>query len=300
MQKIRIRMPATITNLGPGTNSLGLALSLYTTVEISPRGDETLNLEFQGEGAGRFGSPLRHPVVLGMSRFFQSLERALLGLNIRVDNQIPLGSGLGAEAAFMAAGALAANDLMGFPYTRPDLLAHMASVNRADHAVTALSGGLTASLYDGQHVTHKTLPIAPLTVVVVVPELEHYIRSPIPEQVPLRDALQNIARVSLLTSALHDGDLDLIAQVVEDRLLHPHLAANITGYEYVVEMAQRAGARAVTISGNGPALVAFAETGHQRIADEMRLAFHSSGVAARTWVLPVDTQGVVISAMQSA
>lgn len=300
MQKIRIRMPATVTNLGPGTNSLGLALSLYTTIEISPRSDESLNLEFQGEGAGLYGSSLRHPVVLGMSRFFQSLERALLGINIRVDNQIPLGSGLGAEAAFMAAGALAANDLMGFPYTRAGLLAHMAGANRADHAVTALSGGLTVSLYDGQQVIHKMLPVAPLTVVVVVPELEHYVRPPVPEQVSLRDALQNIARVSLLTSALHDGDLDLIAQVLEDRLLHPHIATNITGYDYVVEMAQRAGARAVTISGNGPALVAFAETGHQRIADEMRLAFYSSGITARAWVVPVDTQGVVISAMQSA
>lgn len=300
MQKIRIRLPATLTNLGPGLNSLGLAIGLYTTVEISRRTDDELDLTFTGEGAGSYPSELHHPVILGMSRFFQRLERAPLGISVRVDNAIPLASGLGAEAAFMVAGVLGANDIMGFPYNRDTAYGVAAKISRADHAVTALNGGLTASLFDGDTLHYRALPVASMQVAICMPLLERYPRPALPESIPAADVASALSRQPLFITALRDGDYDLLAAAVQEPINLPRLAANLSGFEHVRSQALQAGAKAVTISGSGPSVVAFAEKDHARIAETMRVAFGSSGVEARTWVLPVDTQGVVISAMQSA
>jgi homoserine kinase len=299
VQKIRIRLPATLTNIGPGLNSLGLAVGLYVTVEISQRADASLDLTYEGEGAGSYPTTLHHPVILGMARFFQRIERAPSGLTIRVQNDIPLASGLGAEAAFMVAGVLAANDIMAFPYRRDEAYSIAAQFSRADHAITALSGGLTASLLDEDTLHYRQLDIAPMQIVIALPRLDRYQRVPMPEQITTRSALDALSRQPLLLSALRYGDHALLARVIEEPIHLPRMASGISGYQAVANAARAAGASAITISGSGPAMVAFADDDHDRIADVMRLAFAGAGVEARTWVLPVDTQGVVISAMRS-
>lgn len=296
MRKIKITLPATATSLGPGLNSLGLALGLYCTVEITERRDETLLVETAGEGAGRYSVGLRHPVALGMMRVFQQQERAPLGLTVRVINHIPPDSGLGAEATLWVAGMIGANNLLGNPYSRRAVLDLAARVTRQpDSAVTAILGGLTASILDGDTLIYRAFSAAPLTVVVALPQLEQYAADTHPERVPLADALFNLGRVPLLLDALRDGDLKLIAQVLQDKLRLPHLKPQLPGYDRAVEMALQTGAAAVTLCGGGPALIAFADSEHRRIATAIELAFENAGVAARSWVLPVDTQGVVVS-----
>jgi homoserine kinase len=304
MRKVKITLPATITNLGPGLNSLGLAIGLYTTVEITERGDEQLLVETEGEGAGRYGLGLQHPVVLALMRIFQNQERAVLGLSVKVTNHIPLNSGLGAEAAFTVAGVMGANNLLSTPYSRAQVLELAAQISgRPDHTVAAVLGGLTASLLSGGTLIHRALPTGALTVIVTVPELENYGRDAAqakPDRVALTDALFNVSRVPLLVDALRLGDLKLAGQMLDDRLYTPYLKTHIAGYDHVAEMARRAGALAVSLSGDGPAVVAFAAADHRKIGITMELAFENAGVKARSWVAPVDTQGVVVSVAQSA
>jgi homoserine kinase len=304
MRKVKISLPATITSLGPGLNSLGLALSLRATVEIRERTDEQLIVETEGEGAGRYSVGLRHPVVLGMVRVFQQMERAPLGLTVKVESQIPPACGMGAETAFLVAGIIAANNLLGNPFNREQTLELAAqAVKRTDAVVTAMLGGLTASTLNDGKLTYRTLPIAPLTLVAVVPNIDTYAdatRAITPERVPFADALANLSRVPLLLEALRGGDLKLLANVLDDQLRAPLLHKHIPGYGHAVEMARRAGAQAITLCGEGPALIAFAEKGHKQIADALQTAFQNSGVKARTWILPADTQGVVLSVAQSA
>ncbi|MBI5669481.1 MAG: homoserine kinase [Chloroflexi bacterium] len=299
MRKIKITLPATATSLGPGLNSLGLALGLYCTVEVSERRDETLLVETEGEGAGHYPVGLRHPVVLGMMRVFQQQERAPLGLTVRINSRIPPDSGLGAEAAFWVAGIIAANNILNNPYARPQVLEMAARYSRQpDSAVTTILGGLTASLLDGDTLIYRAFSAAPLTVAVVLPELHDYaaeVRRGRPERIPMADALYNLSRAPLLAEALRAGDLSLIAQVLHDKLRLPHLKPHIPGYDRAVDVALRTGAAAVTLSGDGPAIIAFADSDHRRVATTMEVAFENVGVKARSWVLPVDTQGVVVS-----
>jgi homoserine kinase len=303
MYKVKITLPATVTNLGPGLNSLGLAVGLRTTVEISKRNDETLFVETSGEGAGRYGTGLRHPVVLALIRVFQKQERAALGLTIKISNQIPLNSGLGAEAAFWVAGVIGANNLLGAVYSREQILEIAAQISDwPDQTATAILGGLTASMMNSDRLIHRALPVTAFNIIAVVPELEDYsanISRVKPERVSLNDALYNLSRLPLLVDALRDGDLNLIGQTLDDRLQLPYLKSHISGYDHVAEMARRAGAKAVTLSGDGPAIIAFCENNHRQVALAMELAFENSGVKARSWILPIDRQGVVISAAGS-
>jgi homoserine kinase len=299
MRKIKIRLPASVTNLGPGLNALGLALGLYVTVEVSPRADDVLSVEPQGEGAGRYPVGLRHPVVLALARIFQRLERAPLGITVRVDNQIPVSSGLGAETAFLAAGAIAGNNLLGSPFKRDELLHIAAGISRADSAVTAILGGLTTSLMEGDDLIYRTLPVSSQRVAVVLPDLSRYPRPAALERVPTTAALHNLARLPLLIEAFRAGDLALLKKALPDAIQTPRLIPQITGYAEAVEAATAVGAAAVTVAGDGPALLAFAERNHAQVAADMGAAFKNAGVSARVWVVPIDTQGLVLSVVGS-
>ncbi len=305
MQKIKITLPASLTNLGPGLNSLGLAVALYTTIEVSQRSDDQLLVDTEGEGAGRYGTGLRHPVALALMRMFQRQERALLGLTIKIANHIPPGSGLGAEAAFWVAGVIAANNLMGTGYSRTQLLEIAAQISGLpSQAVTAMMGGLTASFLSGDHLIYRTLDLTrSMQLIIALPELASYetdIAKARPDRVLLTDALFNLSRTPLLLEALRQGDLKLVGQVLEDRLFTPYLKPRIAGYDTAAEIARRAGAVAVSLAGDGPALVAFAESNHKMIAEAIELAFENAGIKTRTWIVPVDTQGVVISVVGSS
>ncbi len=297
MYKVKITLPAAVTNLGPGLNSLGLALGLYTTVEISRRNDEALVVETEGEGAGRYGMGLRHPVALAMMRVFQKQERTVLGLTVKISNHIPINSGLGAEAAFWVAGVIGANNMLGAVYNRAQILEITAQVSgMPTQTVTSILGGLTTSLMNGDSLTYRALPTAGFMAIVALPELDAYDVTKVkPERVPLYDALYNLSRTPLLVEALRAGDLKLLAQVLDDRLHMPYVKSHVTGYDHVAEMARRAGAQVVTLCGDGPAMIAFADNNHKKIATTMEVAFENAGVRARTWVVSVDTQGVVVS-----
>ncbi|HEX2621533.1 MAG TPA: hypothetical protein VHL11_15350, partial [Phototrophicaceae bacterium] len=251
-----------------------------------------------GEGAGRYAIGLRHPVVLALARVFQRQERAPLGMTIKVDNQIPLSSGLGAETAFLVAGVIGGNNLMGNVYTRDLALEIAAQISRPDSAVSAMLGGLSTSILEGEKLRYRSLSVTPFKVVIVLPELEKYARPTAPERIPYTGAAHNLSRLPLFIEALREGDFDLLALTIQDYLQAPRLIPQLTGYAPAVEVAKRAGAAAVTIAGDGPALLAFGDEKRlDEIANVMVAAFKAVDVKARSWVIPIDTQGVILSVM---
>jgi homoserine kinase len=298
MQKVRISLPATIT-LGPALNSLALAIGLHTTVEISHRADDALMVEAGGEGSGHYGIGLRHPVVLAMMRVFQRQEQAPRGVTIRIQNAIPVTAGLGAEAAFSVAGIIGANNLLDASYNRLQMLELAGALSSTPHQTAAsIIGGLVASLTLNGRLIHRAINVQPLQAVIVMPELPRYAVEAAktrPDRIPFNDVVYNLDRVPLLIEALRVGDLSLLGEVLDDRLRLPSLKPLLSGYDHVTEMARRAGASAVALCGDGPAIVAFAADQHRRIATTMEVAFENSGVKARSWVVPLDRQGVVIS-----
>ncbi|MBN2470268.1 MAG: homoserine kinase [Anaerolineae bacterium] len=301
MRKARVTVPAVCTNLGPGVHSLALALGLHLTVAFVERSDSRLLIETHGEGAADLPSDCYHPVMFAAIRVFQQVEDAPLGLRIDVRNNIPLESGLGAAEAMTLAGLIGANNLMGMPLSRDELIMLGAEIlGRADGLVAGMLGGLTACALDESGAVYRRIDLSPLKVLVVVPQLDDYdsaLARP-PQNVPLERALANIGRQALLVEALREGDAALLGRMLNDAVLDPALGAQIPGYAQAVEAALGAGAQGVTISGSGPGLVVFALHNHYRIADAIQRVFDARGTLSRVWTLPVDTQGVVVTAAE--
>lgn len=301
MQKVKIRLPATLTDFGPAFQNLGLAIALYTHVDISPRTDEQLIVETAGEGSGQYAIGLRHPVVLAMMRVFQQLELAPPGIHIRIQNDIPLASGLGAEAAFMVAGVIAANNLMGNRFNRSEIIELAAKVSgQPDNAITAILGGLTASLQNEDALIYRMLPLQPFKLIIAIPSIKDYKPPALSDRLSSADTLHTFKRLPLMLDALREGNVKLVAQMLLTGLLRTDIAGLIPGYAHVAEVARLAGALAVTTSGGGPAMIFLAERGHDRIAEVIETAFKNLNTPARIYVLPMDTQGVVISMMQTS
>ncbi|GAB4570916.1 MAG: homoserine kinase [Anaerolineae bacterium] len=298
MRKARVTVPAVATNLGPGIHSLGLALGLHLTVTFVERNDSTLIIESHGEGSADLSSDGYHPVMRAAMRVFQRIEEAPIGLRLDVRNTIPLDVGLGAEAAMTVAGLMGANNLMGMPLGRDELLALGAELlGRADGLVAAMLGGLTVADSRGRGVVYRRVEIAPLKVLVVLPEIVTFDPAELrlPESVAFEEALHNIGRHALLVEALREGDFEQLSHVLADPLIDPLIARRVPGYKLAVEAARKAGALGITFSGNGPAILVFALFNHYRIADAMQRVFDERGILSRVWTLPVDLQGVVVA-----
>ncbi len=301
MRKARVTVPAVCTNLGPGIESLGLALGLHVSAAFVERSDSTLLIETHGEGSADLPADCYHPVMYAAVRVFQRVEDSPLGLRVDVQNAIPLNSGLGAEEAMTVAGLMGANNLMGMPLGRDELIALGAEIlGRVDGLVAAMLGGLTVSALGERGAIFRRVEVAPLKVLVVAPQLDGYDPEDAlpPETIAYRQAADNVARAGLLIEALRSGDYRLLSQVLDDRVLDPWLGERIPGFAEAMDAALRAGALGVTITGNGPALLIFALANHYRIADAVQSVFDSRDILSRVWTLLVDTQGVVVTAAE--
>jgi homoserine kinase len=279
---------------------LGLAISLYANIEITPRDDDKLIVETEGEGAGYYALGLRHPVVLGMIRVFQILERAPLGFDVRVQNTIPMNSGLGVEDAFLVAGVVGASNLLGGALSRNDLIDMVAQISpRPDAAIASMLGGFNAVARLSDGVIYRSLALTSFKIVLAIPQITDYTQPTFPKVVPIGATLYNTQRIPMILEALREGNLHLLASVLDDKLIAEVIQERISGYSHIVEVAKAAGALSVTTSGGGPTMIFLAQKHHAEIAEAVQTAFSNIGTSALIRILPLDTQGIVISMMQT-
>jgi homoserine kinase len=298
-QKVRVRVPATTANLGPGFDCLGLALDLWNTATFSIEG-EGLHLYCQGEGKG-IPTDERNLVFQAM-RFFCDWRGLTFprGLTIHCENHIPIGSGLGSSAAAALLGILGAAALLDGPLNQDEALGLAARMEgHADNAAAALLGGLAiVSSGKGNWLARK-VEIPTLQVALVLPEVHlptHTARAALPSEVSMKDVTFNLGRAMLVVEALRYGDLGLLNQVIDDRLHLPYRLPLIPGGQRALEAAYAVGASAVTISGAGPSLIAFSATNPAPIAQAMTAAFLEHEVNSRSFVLNTTSSGAEIDA----
>lgn len=292
MTAVRVSVPATSANLGPGFDCLGLALSLRNRAVVSPAGRTQVIVH--GEGAGLLPQNEENLVLQAMHHLARYAGKPLPPLQVDQENSIPVGSGLGSSAAAVVAGLLAANALLGAGLPPPLLLALATELEgHADNVAAALYGGLTLVAGDES----ISLPIAPLQAVVVLPAVAlstQAARVALPANVPHAAAVFNLGRLGLLLQGLAKGDYALLARAMADRLHEPYRIPLIPGMEAALAAARAAGA-AACLSGAGPSLIAFAPAGHEELARAIRSAFATAGLDSRTWLLSGDSRGAEVT-----
>jgi homoserine kinase len=257
---VRIRVPATSANLGPGFDALGLALTLYDDVDVELAGSG-LSIEVSGEGEETARRGEQHLIAQTFRSAYSLMGGAAPGLRIRCVNRIPHARGLGSSSAATIAGILAARALHpgGRGFGDDDVLALATSIEgHPDNVAPCLAGGLTIAWQTatGPHLTR--LDVAPeVHAVALVPETRlatERARGLLPETVPHADAAANAGRSALLVAAL-TGRPELLLDATEDRLHQEYRAPAMPASLALVERLRGKGIAAV-VSGAGPTVLA--------------------------------------------
>jgi homoserine kinase len=264
---VRIRVPGSIANLGPGFDVLAMAVDLWLEVEAEPA--ERPEWTFEGEAAD-FLSANPNPL-------------AILPFRGRAINRIPMGVGLGSSAA----ARLAAAALRGM--ARDDAYAWAAhEEGHPDNVAAAAYGGVRLLAGDASARALHTLPVprAELAVLVAAePASTDDARDVLPGQVPMIDAVFNAGRVGLLVHALHTGELALLGEAMADRLHQPHRRHLYPWTAAVMAAAREEGCYGAAVCGAGPSVFALCPAGSgRRVAEAMAAAAPGVGTPVLTEV----------------
>ncbi|MBX3111456.1 MAG: homoserine kinase [Fimbriimonadaceae bacterium] len=294
---IRVRVPATTANLGPGFDCMGMALDLWNTFtveETGPRGEVVV--ENTGEGADRLPTDRTNLVaettLALLGKRYDDLKR---GLKFTSHAEVPCGSGLGSSSTAVVAGVTFAEALLG-DIDRDRILRRSVQIEgHGDNVGPAIVGGLLLIMpHDGGVVVRSVLT-EPMRVVVCVPDFDFptsVARAALPQEVPLKDAIFNLGRAMFALQAFRNGDDDLLSIALEDRIHQPYRLGHIPGAADAIEAARQQGAVGSCLSGAGPGIIAFARKDHGLIGQAMVEAYAQAGLQARAWVLDTTQEGV--------
>jgi homoserine kinase len=315
---VRVRVPATSANLGPGFDALGLALALHDEVEAEVTGSG-LAVEVSGEGAEDAAAGERHLVVRAMRVAFAATAGGQPpGLALRCTNAIPQGRGLGSSAGAVVAGLLAARALAGAnspepsesgaappgrgPGPRPDdaLLALATEFEgHADNAAACLAGGLTVAWNPGTGPRAVRLDPLPAIVPVLCVPVESMpttaARRVLPSTVPHADAVANAGRAALLVTALTQAP-DLLLDATQDVLHQPYRAPLMPATADLIGRLRGAGIAAV-LSGAGPSVLALTVRGKTLGRAKVGSIASQAGRQWHVSPLDVDRQGATIASV---
>lgn len=264
-KKIVLRVPATSANVGPGFDSLGMALSIYTEVSFELSGSaehndpESMELEFEGceEKYADRKNLIYTSFVKGIDHLGGSFPKKM---KIGIKSEVPVCRGLGSSAACIVAGVKAAYEASCEQYCDREVLEICNLIEgHPDNVTPALMGGFTASMQKDGRVFMSSIPVSrELRFIACVPQFSlstEYSRSVLPSSVDFRDAIYNVSHVSLMISAFVNSEFELLKTAVSDRLHQRYRSGIIDEYEEVMEICEKMSSTANFLSGAGPTVM---------------------------------------------
>jgi len=302
---IKVRVPATTANLGPGFDCLGLALKLYLNLEIEKKIEGGLEIKCVGEGAREFPSDKNNLIWESMNLALKRSKRDSdkEGLKIRVFNEIPVARGLGSSAAAIIGGIVGVAKLYNINLTYQEILELALSLEgHMDNIVPALIGGFTiAYKTEKEEVKWSKIKFSnDLRIVLAIPNFTlstEKMRKVLPSKISLSDVIFNLSRTSLLVNALQNSDWDILSEAMEDKLHQPYRIPFIPGVEEVFSKIKRRGLAGVALSGSGPTVVSLTKKGSENIISEIiKDAFKKARITCRILVLEADLEGTKLIA----
>lgn len=294
-----VRVPATTANLGPGFDTLGLALSVYDELVVTVREQPGATVEVVGVGAGEVPTDESNLVVTAIRYAFGAFGLELPGLDLVARNSIPHGRGLGSSGAAIVAGIMAARGLLeGIVEIDSNKLLAMATAmeGHPDNVAPALFGGLTIAWTTDAGPQHKKLMVhRGVSPLICVPESTmstELARSLRPASVPHEDAIFNVSRSALLIAALIQSP-ELLLAATEDKLHQSYRAAAMPDTVALIDELRSHGLAAV-VSGAGPSILVLCSGPAQRLEAAELVRVHN-GVEWQSLMLAVDFKGATVN-----
>lgn len=290
---IKIRVPATSANLGPGFDCLGLALDIWNEISFEHAGK--MSHFVIGEGAEKLNKGIRNLLTKSFARVHEACGRKLTSVKIEANNKIFMSSGLGSSAAAIIAGLFGANEVLDKPLNENELLKLATEIEgHPDNVAPALFGGLIVSVMTRDEIIWRRYEIPEWTIVIVKPQVEWLTktaRAVLPKSVSRTDAIFNLGRTSLVIDALRNGDLSLLQKVMDDRIHQPYRLRHISGGNAAYKVAKGLGAAA--LSGAGPSIINFVKPENAENARrEIVKVFHDRGIETKEVITQPATLGV--------
>jgi homoserine kinase len=260
--RILVKVPASTANLGPGFDTLGMALSLFEWIEMQAASETTITA--YGEGMEGIPADKTNLIYKVAQLVFEEAGVSVPELSISMYCDIPLTRGLGSSASAIIGSLVAANALIGSPLSDDKLFQIATNLEgHPDNVGASLFGGIVVSAWDGEQADYVRIePHPQLETLVAIPSFQlstEKARHALPKTLSMADAVFNVGRSSLLVAALSAGRLDMISTAMRDRLHQPYRTPLIPGMSTILSQACENGALGAALSGAGPTIIAFVD-----------------------------------------
>ncbi|MGA9405577.1 MAG: homoserine kinase [Bacteroidota bacterium] len=299
---MKVKIPASTSNIGPGFDTLGLALNryLYLSVDEGNAHSPSLKISVEGNGKEHIATDetnLAYQGMAALANYAGTLHvKSLHNIHLRIINEIPSCGGLGGSGAAIAGGIFLANEILHTKMSREEMLNIAVSLEgHPDNVSAAMMGGLTVNCFDNGKLRCRSIKLVKkLSIVTCSPNfqvLTKQARQILPQEIPLKDAVVNIENVASLIAAFIEGDVEALRYVTGDRLHEQYRAALIPGFTDVKKAALDTGALSFNISGSGPTVFSFATSHEKEIGEAMVRTFSAGGITATYEIMTVENEG---------
>ncbi|MDY6065611.1 MAG: homoserine kinase [Finegoldia sp.] len=243
---VKVRVPATSANLGPGFDTIGLAVNIYNTFEFYEADDDR---DFEEDNL----------IYIGAKKIYDLLERDPSRIRFKVESDVPRARGLGSSSTCIVGGMVGANEMLGSPLTKQDILNLATEMEgHPDNVAPALLGGCVFSVMEeGKVLANKLEGLNDLRLVGAIPDFPlktSLARNALPENLAYKDVVYNLSHLAFLIEGLRDSDIEKILIGCKDRLHEPYRRDLIRGY-YTMKSIEESYKGRVFISGAGPTLL---------------------------------------------
>lgn len=300
MGTVKVRVPGSSANMGPGFDSLGLALSLYNYIEATET-DGGLEIEnLDAETKEFLPTDEKNLVYKSMKYLFDKVGYAPKGLKLVLTSEVPVTRGLGSSSACIVGGLMCANELSGAKLSKRQIMEMATAIEgHSDNVCAACVGGFTVSVYNKEEIFYYSHKIEKdLKFLVLIPDYAvttQKARNTLPGYYPRREVAYNISHASLMVASIVSGNYENLLCAVNDKVHEPYRKVFIDGYQKVYNKLKSYGALGTYISGSGPTMVSIVE------ADDAEFFFEDISEymkkAHPTWtvkLLDVDNEGAKI------
>ena len=294
-----VRVPASSANLGPGFDTLGLALRIYLTCRFRPA--DRLCIRAAGRDVDSIPTDASNLIWQTALTVARAQRRELPPIDLSIENDIPVGKGFGSSAAALVAGVAIADRVLGLDWDQHRLLDEAARIEgHPDNVAAAVLGSAITAAIGADGVTRAVrleIPRA-FSVAMVCPGFElptTRMREVLPATYSREDAVFNIQRATLLVAALLTGSREAFPEAFGDRLHQPYRQPLIPGMGNILDL-RADGLLGCALSGSGPAVLVFYETGKSAAVEAVSREFEKVGVSSEIVFADLDRPGLVVTA----
>ncbi|MFT8340048.1 homoserine kinase [Clostridium beijerinckii] len=292
---ITVRVPATSANMGPGFDTLGIALNLYNDFGFREIED---GLKFNGMPEEFCNED--NIIYKAMKYCFDKAGYKIKGLEIsEIKQNVPVSRGLGSSSTCIVGGLVGANEILGKKFSEEELLEMAVEIEgHPDNVAPALLGGMVVAIVDENKTYYDKIDVKNgIKFISIIPNFRlstEEARKVLPKEISLKDGVYNVSRAALMVACFSSGKYELLRYACKDAFHQNYRSKLIPGFEEVYNKSYELGALACYLSGAGPTIMAIIDEKDERFSNKLKEFLQIKGLEWNILELSLDNAGATI------